>query len=594
MVYTIALEQFGQELSLKDLTFFYDPNAWVIQVTSRRSGTYNRSEYIWLKMKVNGTAYTPSNATFSYDLVQLDVCSGWDLDGYLTNAFNTSKNMFGYTRLQYDAYNPGNLNQPVNLVAIEFTFSSVDNFEVEVNFDTEGYFPNEQRDNNAVLQPRRDQFNADFMSKMVKSNRTNPEMLQCAKTALSNLLGSLQYSYGTIQIQQPDFDSAQDAKEMLSGTPSRLSFPRPFLWDEGFHNMLFCKWNYLICVESLRGWLNTSFPNGWIAREQPRGPELTSFITWLHEDNREANPPTFMLPVLYLHRHYADDDVVQAFFTENYEKMKQWFNWFLQTQGITDEQGDPTYFYKWWGPDETSNLGSGMDDYPRIDNTTFNDTGLFYTKYALDCHVWVMFFTDSMLELAQAQGDQPFVDYLTEISAIHSKNFETFFNQSANGYLEILTNGTINKSTPHLGYVSLFPLLFGKIPANNQSVLNTLYRSMINSSKLWSDGYGLRSLSADDVYYHQGSNYWRGPIWLNINFLTLRALKMMYQADPFAKQLYAYLRDDLISNVCYNNLQKFGYIFEHYDQNGGGRGLGNRHFTGWSSLIALIVGENYE
>ena len=35
----------------------------------------------------------------------------------------------------------------------------------------------------------------------------------------------------------------REQKMMLTTTPSREGFPRPFLWDDGFHNMVNCKWN---------------------------------------------------------------------------------------------------------------------------------------------------------------------------------------------------------------------------------------------------------------------------------------------------------------------------------------------------------------
>lgn len=87
---------------------------------------------------------------------------------------------------------------------------------------------------------------------------------------------------------------------MFGHTPSRLGFPRPFMWDEGFHNMLTCQMDKLLCLQSLEDWINTVSQDGWIPREQPRGEEVYSFIPWLKEDNREANPPTFMFDFIYL------------------------------------------------------------------------------------------------------------------------------------------------------------------------------------------------------------------------------------------------------------------------------------------------------
>lgn len=40
---------------------------------------------------------------------------------------------------------------------------------------------------------------------------------------------------------------------------------------------------------------------------------------------------------------------------------------------------------------------------------------------------------------------------------------------------------------------------------------------------LWSP-YGIRSLSAAHPEFGQGENYWKGPIWIQMNYLVLSAL----------------------------------------------------------------------
>lgn len=79
-----------------------------------------------------------------------------------------------------------------------------------------------------------------------------------------------------------------------------------------------------------------------------------------------------------------------------------------------------------------------------------------------------------------------------------------------------------NKLVCHRGYISIFPLLLGLVPADSPH-LGALLDVMSDPDHLWSD-YGLRSLSKSDEYYSTGENYWRGPIWINMNYLALSSL----------------------------------------------------------------------
>ncbi|MFN9909860.1 MAG: MGH1-like glycoside hydrolase domain-containing protein [bacterium] len=40
---------------------------------------------------------------------------------------------------------------------------------------------------------------------------------------------------------------------------------------------------------------------------------------------------------------------------------------------------------------------------------------------------------------------------------------------------------------------------------------------------------GIRSLSFADQYYGTGDNYWRGSVWININYMFLRGVNKHYK-----------------------------------------------------------------
>lgn len=150
---------------------------------------------------------------------------------------------------------------------------------------------------------------------------------------------------------------------------------------------------------------------------------------------------------------------------------------------------------------------------------------------------------------------------------------------------------------PDIGYVSLFPLMFNIINPNNTK-LGKVLDHLENSTFLWSE-YGIRSLSTNSVYYQRYNGesrpYWRGAIWINLNYLILKSLHNYSQVSgPYQKrasEIYQRLRHNLISTM-YREYVETGYIWEQYNDMTG-KGDFSHPFTGWSSLILLIMSEKY-
>ena len=148
------------------------------------------------------------------------------------------------------------------------------------------------------------------------------------------------------------------------------------------------------------------------------------------------------------------------------------------------------------------------------------------------------------------------------------------------------------------GYVNLFPFLL-RIVDTDSLKLEIILKQLKDPNLLWTK-YGLRSLAKSAPMYNKHNTehdppYWRGAIWININYLAVGALHHYANTDgPYkaiANEIYTDLRKNLINNIL-KQYKSSGYIWEQYSDTTG-EGKGSHPFTGWSALFVAIMAEQY-
>lgn len=139
------------------------------------------------------------------------------------------------------------------------------------------------------------------------------------------------------------------------------------------------------------------------------------------------------------------------------------------------------------------------------------------------------------------------------------------------------------------GYVSLIPFMLGYIGPSHPN-LNTTLNFLTDPDHLWTR-YGIRSLSPASTRYGADDNYWRSPIWINMNYLIVeQLLSLATSPGPMqerCRQTYNELRKNLVDTV-YNSWVDTGFAWEQYDDRSG---VGKRSpgFTGWTALVVKIM-----
>ncbi|XP_004696166.1 mannosyl-oligosaccharide glucosidase [Echinops telfairi] len=460
----------------------------------------------------------------------------------------------------------------------------------------------------------------------LKKKGLSPEEQALGQAALSGLLGGIGYFYGQ-GLVLPDMGvegSEQKADPALfppvplfTAVPSRSFFPRGFLWDEGFHQLVVQRWDPRLSREALGHWLGLLNADGWIGREQVLGDEARARVPpeFLVQRAAHANPPTLLLPVA--HMLEGSDPADLAFFRKAFPRLYAWFSWLHQSQ-----IGPVPLSYRWRGRDPAlpnllnpKTLPSGLDDYPRASHPST-------AERHLDLRCWVALGARVLLRLAEQLGEAEAVANLsplaTSLEAEASLDelhwapelgvFADFGNHTKAVQLKpsppeglVRVVGRPLPRMQHvdaLGYVSLFPFLL-RLLSPSSARLGPLLDILADSRHLWSP-FGLRSLAASSSFYGKRNSehdppYWRGAVWLNINYLALGALHHYGHVEgphqARAVKLYSELRANVVGTV-WRQYRATGFLWEQYSDRDG-RGMGCRPFQGWTSLVLLVMAEDY-
>ncbi|KAL8206431.1 UNVERIFIED_CONTAM: hypothetical protein K2H54_003001 [Gekko kuhli] len=448
-----------------------------------------------------------------------------------------------------------------------------------------------------------------------------------AKAALSNMLGGMGYFYGHSLVQSPHSDRPQPSPEgpLFTAVPSRSFFPRGFLWDEGFHQLLLSRWDPALTREVLAHWFDLMNAEGWIPREQILGDEARTKVPaeFVVQHSTAGNPPTFFLVLQQLLSQGAAD---VPYLRRLYPRLQSWYDWYNRTQA-----GPMPYTFRWQGRDQDTRLflnpktlTSGLDDYPRASHPSPDERHL-------DLRCWMALASDVMAQVAGHLGEpaghyQNMAEVLADNRLLEQHHWAealgTFADYGNHTQAVLLERERLQPPPPGqplptprllrvvrkppklqfvggaLGYVSLFPLLLQLLQPESPR-LGTLLADMRSEKQLWTP-FGLRSLSRSSPFYLKHNTehdppYWRGAIWININYLAVRALHHYGRLEgPFrevADALYRELRANLMGNV-FRQYQESGYLWEQY-HDGTGKGQGCYPFTGWSALVLLMMAEDY-
>ncbi|GKV16078.1 hypothetical protein SLEP1_g26783 [Rubroshorea leprosula] len=269
-----------------------------------------------------------------------------------------------------------------------------------------------------------------------------------------------------------------------------------------------------------------------------------------------------------------ESNEITSFLEQAFVRLEAWFQWFNTTQS-----GKEIGSNYWHGRHSTATrelnpktLSSGLDDNPHASHPSEDERHL-------DLRCWMLLAADCMdsigklfeMEKTSAEEYGSTAKLLSDFATLNQVQLSWTVVKAGNNHprseliWEVSERPEL-KLVPHIGYVSLFPFMARIIPPESW-ILGKQLDLISNKSILWT-AYGLRSLSKTSTLYMKRNTehdppYWRDPIWMNVNYMILSALKHCSLVNgPYrerAKTIYDGLRSNLIRTItklgfCGNNM----------------------------------------
>ncbi|MBI4278892.1 MAG: glycogen debranching protein [Armatimonadetes bacterium] len=190
----------------------------------------------------------------------------------------------------------------------------------------------------------------------------------------------------------------------------------------------------------------------------------------------------------------------REFLEEVYEPLCQWNRWWF-THDI-DGDGIPQYDHP---------FSSGLDDSPLWDDGLPVESPDLATYLVIDM--------EHLAKIAGAIGEIEEARRWMERSAALSHRLVEHFYDEASGVFWAVRPGT-HARIPVLTPFNLYPLWTGRLPGR---IAARLVEHLTDSEKFWTR-YPIPTVAKSDPTYNP-SQMWRGPTWVNINYIFVDALR---------------------------------------------------------------------
>lgn len=313
-------------------------------------------------------------------------------------------------------------------------------------------------------------------------------------------------------------------------TPDRWPHRGMWLWDSAFHAI---GWRHLdldIAKESLLAIINAQQENGFIPHCVT--PDSSSSVT---------QPPVLAFGAQLVYEKSGDVDWIRQL----YPSTAAYLEWDIQHRDIDGKgllgwhiEGDP----------HCRSGESGMDNSPRFDKTTSLCAVDFNAYLSLECEImsqWAqqLGYVDDALLWRQRHDD------------INQRIRSSFWSVGDAFFVDI--DAASGQHSPVLASSGFLPLICGAASAEQAAQL----AEHLKDPTRFGTRFPVPSIASRDTQ-HYAKDMWRGPVWINMNWLLVQGLKR-YGFDELAETLRI-----TTMRTIEHYFERYGVLFEFYDDRG--------------------------
>lgn len=330
-------------------------------------------------------------------------------------------------------------------------------------------------------------------------------------------------------------------------TPSKIHYVGVWQWDAYFHALAYRYVDMNLAKDQLRIVLDHQRPDGLIPDAVHDEGTVTRLTFPIEAD--VTKPPLLAWSAWKLYETDGD----REFLDEIYEPIVRWNNWWFERNDV-DGNGLCEYQHPY---------SSGLDDSPLWDD------GL--PVEAPDLNTYLCLQQEALSRIAAVLGlEADAAMWLRRADLQAARMVRWMWDERA---------GLFRANRPRQGApvmvntpFSLFPLMTGRLPPD---ITHRLVEHLIDEREFW-PRYPVPTVALNDPKY-DALTMWRGPTWMNVNYLLIEGLQRTGHPE-----LAADLRRRTLELLCLHD-----DIYEYYHPQTGEVPPKAASIFGWSSAVFI-------